>query len=250
MTRHGLRIGVLVLEMRNDLRVVLVPQPLERVDDPVAVVHAFVLDVFGDDRLDGVHTGTVADTPRPPAQLRQAGPRRAFRSPNKSGDAVTRKESSSRMSTERPGWVSLRWTSVTPGCSPSTLLIRSATPLVALANGRVTTTGPRGPSLMSGSVSSWAKIVGVSSRRFSRPRTTHTTSWPSMVETVMYADGKKRHSIAPSRSSTVAIAQRSPFLVRLIRRPVIRPARDTLIVCSVRSSGVSHAIVLWACSAR
>src|SRR5450759_2995586 len=95
MTRHGLRIGVLVLEMRNDLRVVLVPQPLERVDDPVAVVHAFVLDVFGDDRLDSVHTGTVADTPRPPAQLRQAGPRRAFRSPNKSGDAVTRKESSS-----------------------------------------------------------------------------------------------------------------------------------------------------------
>src|SRR5665647_2883084 len=44
---------------------------------------------------------------------------------------------------------------------------------------------------MSGRVSSWAKIVGVSSRRLSRPRTTHTTSWPSMVETVRYAEGEE-----------------------------------------------------------
>jgi hypothetical protein len=27
------------------------------------VVHAFMLDVFGDDRLNGVHNGTVADNP-------------------------------------------------------------------------------------------------------------------------------------------------------------------------------------------
>src|ERR1035437_10648281 len=78
MTRHRLRVSVLVLEVLNDLGAVLVPQPLERVNDPVAVVHAFVLGVFGDYRLGGVHIETVADNPsragHPPRQ--QEGGRR------------------------------------------------------------------------------------------------------------------------------------------------------------------------------
>ena len=110
MARHGLGVGILGLEMGNDLRVVLVAQPLERVNDPVSVVLTDVLHVLGDDRPDGAHAGTLSDDLDDPVhrrtQIRAAGPSSAFRSPNKAGDAVTRSESSSRMSTERPGWVS------------------------------------------------------------------------------------------------------------------------------------------------
>src|ERR1035437_559384 len=82
MTRQSLGIGILVLQVRNDLRVVLVPKPLEPVNDPVAVVLTDVLYVFGGDRLDGAHNGTVADnpirpehppTPRPGLLARTAG---------------------------------------------------------------------------------------------------------------------------------------------------------------------------------
>src|SRR4051794_23653522 len=115
-------------------------------------------------------------------QLRQAGPSRALRSPKSADVAVTRSESSSDMSTDRPGWVSLTWTSVAPGCSPRTRLRLSATAGVARPSGSVSTTGPRGPSLMSGMVSSCAKIEIESSRALMRPLTAHTVSWASIVE--------------------------------------------------------------------
>jgi hypothetical protein len=65
----------------------------------------------------------------------------------------------------------------------------------------------------------------------------------------MYALGKNRHSIDPARSSTVAIAHRSPFFVRLTCRPVIKPAMVTIEPSGrPASSAVNAAIWVSTCS--
>ena len=66
----------------------------------------------------------------------------------------------------------------------------------------------------------------------------------------MYADGKNRHSMAPSRSSTVAIAHRSPFFVRFSCRLVISPATVTGVPSGLPSSPMSAAIGVSACVVR
>jgi hypothetical protein len=61
IARHGLGIGILGFEVRDDLRIVLVAQPLEWIDDPVTVMLTDGRDMLGEDRLGGSHAGTLSD---------------------------------------------------------------------------------------------------------------------------------------------------------------------------------------------
>ena len=61
MAGHRLGVGILRLEVSNDRRIVLVAQPLERVEHPITVVLTDVLNVLGDNWFNGAHAGTLAD---------------------------------------------------------------------------------------------------------------------------------------------------------------------------------------------
>ena len=61
MTRDGLGVRILGFKVREHLRIVLVAQPLERVDDPVTMMLTDVIDVLGVDRLGRSHAGTLSD---------------------------------------------------------------------------------------------------------------------------------------------------------------------------------------------
>src|SRR5206468_1508434 len=77
---------------------------------------------------------------------------------------------------------------------------------VHFSGGIFTITGPRGPSLMSGTISSLAISLIVSSRASARPFTTTIASSAMLMPTCWYVAGKNSTSIDPSRSSSTACA--------------------------------------------
>ena len=105
----------------------------------------------------------------------------------------------------------------------------------ARAAGIDTRTGPRGPSVISGMLTSEANSEGWSSRRLIRPLMATIWSRTILSDTCAQVFGKNSTSMPDSRSSSVAIAHGAPCL--LVRGPtaVRMPAMSSTVPAAVKT---------------